>query len=143
MSHLINAAVRFAVTAEGRIYDYAKKVEVDAVEAYETIDGWWNLHIVKRLILAGKTIESAFTPAANTGSQPPPAPLIPPASNPSVAPPATAAAPVTPAADPALEHVAAEIHKLDAAAPAGESVALMPAEAPSAAPPDLPDHLKK
>ena len=135
MSHLINAAVRFAVTAEGRIYDYAKKVEVDAVDAYETIDGWWNLHIVKRLILAGKTIESAFTPAATTPVTPP----APPATNPSVAPQTTAAEPVTPAADPALEHVAAEIHKLDAAAPAGESVALMPAEAP----PDLPDHLKK
>ncbi len=62
MSNLINAVARFAVTAEGRIYDYVKKVEVDAVDAYEAVDGWWNLHVVKRLVLAGHSIESAFTP---------------------------------------------------------------------------------
>ena len=87
--NIINAMVRFGVTAEGRIYDYVKKVEVDAVDAYEAVDGYWNLHVVKKLILAGQSIESAFNPrgqsikaapggvqsgpAVSSGVQPPPA----------------------------------------------------------------------
>lgn len=87
--NILNAVVRFGVTAEGRIYDYVKKVEVDVVDAYETVDGWWNLHVVKKLVLEGKSIETAFTgnvsvaqpPSASPADTPPAAPSTAPGAN--------------------------------------------------------------
>lgn len=61
---LTNAQPRFAVqTDDGSIFDYETGRHMPAVGVYETTDGLWNLVVLKELILAGKPIGLALSPA--------------------------------------------------------------------------------
>lgn len=73
MTNLINPKPRFGYdTAADKIYDYVAQRDVAIVDKYAAKDGVWNLLEVKRLILAGATIEAARRDysAAETAAKP-------------------------------------------------------------------------
>src|SRR5712664_2847178 len=58
---LINPKPRFAFDPDtGLVYDYAKQRDVPLTDDYSAADGVWDLLEVKRLILAGLSIEAAL-----------------------------------------------------------------------------------
>lgn len=74
---LINPKPRFGYETESdRVYDYVVQRDVALTDRYEARDGVWNLHEVKRLILAGEPVEGARIPSAAPVTSPPP-PFIP------------------------------------------------------------------
>lgn len=69
MSNLINPKPRFGYhPSTDMIYDYQAQRDVPVTDRYQAPDGTWNLHEVKRLILAGETIEAARVPSASPPS---------------------------------------------------------------------------
>lgn len=104
---LINPKPRFAWDdATDLIYDYVAQRDVALQVSYHAPDGVWDLVEVKRLILAGKSVEAAFMGAADP-EVPAPAPAG--KKGRSTAPPAN---PVDPAAP---DGKAAAAPKFDAA----------------------------
>lgn len=111
MTNLINPKPRFGFNpATDMVYDYVAQRDVALVDKYAGKDGVWDLLEVKRLILAGETIEGArrnYTPA-ETAAKPSPKPV----PNPGLTPaPLTAQAITKPRgatpdpADPAVHHI--------------------------------------
>lgn len=69
MSNLINPKPRFGYhPSTDMIYDYQAQRDVPVTDRYQAPDGTWNLHEVKRLILAASTIEAARVPSASPPS---------------------------------------------------------------------------
>lgn len=96
MSNLINPKPRFGLNLEANtMFDYVSSRDVPVTALYQGSDGQWNLETVKKLILAGKTIETA---KLNNTVPPKPTATLQPA--PAKAPAPTAKAPA-PTAKPA------------------------------------------
>lgn len=95
---LINPKPRFAYDdATDMIYDYVGQKDVALVAKFNAKDGVWNLLEVKRLILAGQTIESARVGYLKAPGPPPKLEVVKPTPSPvSPAPAASTAATVAP-----------------------------------------------
>lgn len=67
---MINAQPRFAIDDSGELYCYATAKSIPAVGTLTDEAGTWDLSLVKALILAGKSIETAFSLAAPAPAPP-------------------------------------------------------------------------
>lgn len=75
MTNLLNPKPRFGFNPTSNLmYDYVAQRDVPLTETYPAKDGVWDLNEVKRLILAGETVEAARRDysAGETGAAPAP-----------------------------------------------------------------------